>query len=87
MIPKVINKAMEITPIRIEVMQFLQSTGISARRLAREAGVNASSVLHLSCGGRKDVASSTADKLRAAMARLSQEAEEPALGRSSHASQ
>lgn len=67
---------METSPIREEILEFLNSTGMSARRLAREAGVNASSVLHIACGGRKDMRSSTADKIRTAMHRLadSQEA-------------
>ena len=62
---------MEATPIKQEVMTFLASSGMSIRGLAREAGVNASSLLHLSSGKRKDLKSSTADKVRAAIARLS----------------
>ena len=71
MIPKVISRDMKTSSIKQEVMAFLESSGMSVRRLAREAGINPSSLLHLSCGGRNDLRCSTADKVRAAIARLS----------------
>lgn len=60
------------TSIVIEIREFLAGhPAISARGLAREAGVCASTVLHVTSGGRKDMTSTNADKLRAAMRRLS----------------
>lgn len=57
-------------PIVIEVEEFLAHHPISARGLAREAQIPASTVLHIISGGRKDMHSANADKLRAAMRRL-----------------
>ncbi|MDD2966628.1 MAG: hypothetical protein PHN64_03915 [Desulfovibrionaceae bacterium] len=57
-------------PIVKEILFFLSLTGMSARGLAREAGVTPSTVLHVVSGNRFDMTSTNADKLRAAMARL-----------------
>lgn len=54
-----------------EVSVFIRSTGYSVRRLCLEAGVSQATVSHILTGRRKDMHSSNADALRAAMRRLS----------------
>ena len=64
------NHTLMKSPIVIEIEEFLSAYPISARGLAREAGVTPSTVLHVISGGRKDMHSANADKLRNAMRRL-----------------
>lgn len=59
------------TNIAIEAEDFLASTGFSARKLAMEAGVNPVTLTRVLSGTRKDMRSESADRLRAAMKRLS----------------
>lgn len=59
------------TNIAIEAEDFLASTGFSARKLAMEAGVNPVILTRVLSGTRKDMKSENADRLRAAMKRLS----------------
>lgn len=58
------------TQIIFELIEFIQSTGCSVRRLCREAGVSPATVSHVLTGRRQDMYSSKADALRAAMRRL-----------------
>ena len=58
------------TQLALEIVTFLSNTGMSARKLAREAGVTPSSVLHICAGTRFDMRSTNADKVRAAMRKL-----------------
>jgi len=60
------------TRICSDMKHFLAATGISARRLAIEAGVNPVDITRVVSGARKDMTSAKADAIRAAMARLSQ---------------
>lgn len=59
------------TPIAIEILSFLATHPISARALARTAGVPAATILHITSGRRKDMRSVNADKIREAMLKLS----------------
>lgn len=60
------------TPLANELILFLgKHKDISARRLARESGVTPASILHITSGRRFDMQSANADKVRAAMQRLS----------------
>lgn len=54
-----------------ELIAFLETSGITAKRLSQEAHVPEPLISRLKNGGRKDVHSRHADALREAMARLS----------------
>lgn len=69
---------METKSISTEVINFLASSGVTAALLAREAGISPVIVSRLKTGGRKEVRSSTADRIRAAMRRLSPSTPAPA---------
>ena len=62
---------MKKTRIAIEVSDFLEHSGFSAARLARESDVSPVRIHALIKGKQKDILSSHADALREAMARLS----------------
>lgn len=61
------------TNIAVEAENFLNSTGFSARKLAREAGVNPVILTRVLSGTRRDMMSENADRLRSAMKRLSRQ--------------
>jgi hypothetical protein len=61
---------MKKTRIAIEVSDFLEHSGFSAARLARESDVSPVRIHSLIKGKQKDILSSHADALREAMARL-----------------
>ena len=61
---------MKKTRIAIEVSGFLEHSGFSAARLARESDVSPVRIHSLIKGKQKDILSSHADALREAMARL-----------------
>lgn len=50
---------------------FLDTSGVTASRLAEVSGVSNARISYLRNGKRKDCASETADRLRAGMAALS----------------
>lgn len=58
-----------------EIQTFLSGHKMSARRLALESNVNPSTITTLLAGTRKDMASSSADAIRAAMRRIEAEAQ------------
>lgn len=58
------------TRIASEIISFLGNNRISARGLAREAGVPASTILRITSGIGGDMSSSNADKVRDAMLRF-----------------
>ncbi len=62
---------MKNTPIAIEAREFLALSGLSARKLALEAGINPVILTRVLSGSRRDMRSENADRLRAAMKRLS----------------
>lgn len=61
---------MKKTRIAIEVSDFLEHSGFSAARLARESDVSPVRIHSLIKGKQKDILSRHADALREAMARL-----------------
>ena len=62
---------MKNTPSSIAAREFLALTGLSARKLALEAGINPVILTRVLSGTRRDMRSENADRLRAAMERLS----------------
>lgn len=62
-----------MTDITSEIMDFLDKTGCSQRRLALESGVPASSICNLIKRKRFNLYGSSQDRLRLAMARLASE--------------
>lgn len=54
--------------LKIEITSFLADTGMSRNALAKRAGVSHNSISRLISGERKGVHSTTADKIREAMA-------------------
>lgn len=59
------------TSIALEASKFLALSGLSARKLALEAGINPVILTRVLSGARRDMRSENADRLRAAMKRLS----------------
>ena len=59
------------TPIAKEVIDFLETSGVTAVELSRESGVACPVLSQLRTGKRRDVVSRHADALREAMRRLS----------------
>ena len=57
--------------IRVELVEFLEKTGMTQAKLADLSGVNAVFISRLISGKQKDIASAKADALRDAMQRLS----------------
>ena len=62
--------SMKNTPISIEAREFLALSGLSARKLALEAGINPVILTRVLSGTRHNMRSENADRLRAAMKRL-----------------
>ena len=62
---------MKNPPITIETREFLALSGLSARKLALEAGINPVILTRVLSGTRRDMRSENADRLRAAVKRLS----------------
>lgn len=56
-----------------EARHFLETTGMSARKLALEAGIEPNTLTRVLAGARLDMTSLKADKVRDAMRRLAQE--------------
>ena len=61
----------EKIPLVGQILSFLGATGISQRRLAREAGIGQPIISRILGGSQRDVTTSTADALLRAMQSIS----------------
>ena len=65
---------MKQTKIVQELRAFLDTSGVTASRLAEVSGVSSTTISYLRNGKRRDCASETADCLREGMAKLNAQA-------------